>query len=111
MDCLLVISNFPSIEVARQIGTKLVGLQLAACVNLIPAIESIYQWNGKIETEKEVMAFFKTTSSRYDEFEKTLLTLHPYEVPEIIALPLEKGHQDYLSWVRRGCSPSPPHRS
>jgi periplasmic divalent cation tolerance protein len=103
MDFLLVISNFPSIAVARQIGTKVVEMQLAACVNLIPAVESIYIWNGKLETAAEITAVFKTTAASFASLESSIRSLHPYEVPEIIAVPITIGSKGYLDWIARSC--------
>jgi periplasmic divalent cation tolerance protein len=99
MNTLLVFSTFPDIEKARQIGTSLVESQLAACVNLIPAVESIYRWQGKVETSGEVLAIFKTTSAAYPGFETRLKELHPYEVPEIVAMMTERVSASYGAWV------------
>ena len=99
MKAQLVISTFPNVETARSIGTQLVEENLAACVNIFPGeVESIYRWKGKIETGKEVIAFLKTT--RYAELEQRLAKLHPYEVPEIIAVDIAKGLPAYLEWLR-----------
>ena len=77
----------------------LVETQLAACVNLIPAVESIYRWQGKVETAAEVLAIFKTTAAVFPAFEQKLAELHPYEVPEIIALSPEKIAAPYRAWL------------
>ena len=98
-DVLVILCTFPDSGQARQIGTRLVEMQLAACVNLVPAIESIYRWQGKIETATEVLAIFKTTAAAFPTFEQTLAELHPYEVPEIIALAPEKIAEPYRKWV------------
>lgn len=74
-------------------------MQLAACVNLVPAIESIYRWQGKIETATEVLAIFKTTATAFPTFEQTLTELHPYEVPEILALAPDEIAEPYRQWV------------
>ncbi len=99
MNTLLVFSTFPDIEKARQIGTSLVESQLAACVNLIPAVESIYRWQGKVESSSEVLAIFKTTAAAWPRFETLLKSLHPYEVPEIIALKPAQMTKSYAAWV------------
>ena len=96
---LLVFSTFPNTVSARQIGTLLVERQLAACVNLISAVESIYRWQGKRESATEVLAIFKTTAAAFPAFEQALRELHPYEVAEIIAVSPEKVSAAYLSWV------------
>ena len=99
-DLRLILCTFPDADQARAIGTTLIEEQLAACVNLIPGVESIYRWQGAMETSAEVLAIFKTTLSAYPAFETRLRTLHPYEVPEIIALPVSAGLPAYLDWVR-----------
>lgn len=99
MNTLLVFSTFPDIETARQIGTSLVESQLAACVNLIPSVESIYRWQGKVERSGEALAIFKTTAALYPAFETRLKQLHPYEVPEIVALKPEHVAANYAKWV------------
>ena len=96
---LLVFCTFPDAASARQIGTVLVETQLAACVNLVPAVESIYRWQGKVETAAETLALFKTTTAAFPAFEKTLAGLHPYEVPEIIALAPAQVAAPYRAWV------------
>ncbi|GAA5122788.1 hypothetical protein GCM10023212_20020 [Luteolibacter yonseiensis] len=80
-------------------------MQLAACVNLVPAIESIYRWQGRIETASEVLAIFKTTSAVFPAFEQTLMELHPYEVPEIIAIAPDGIAEPYRNWVRMETTP------
>lgn len=100
MNALLVLSTFPDIEKARQIGTALVESQLAACVNLIPAIESIFRWQGALEHGTEVLAIFKTTSAAYAAFEARLKMLHPYEVPEIVAVKPGEISASYAAWLQ-----------
>jgi periplasmic divalent cation tolerance protein len=95
----LVICTFPSTDVARQIGTALVEKQLAACVNLIPGIESIYRWKGEIETATEALALFKTTAALYPQFEFALAALHPYDVPEIVSIQPDQVAETYAKWV------------
>jgi len=97
---LLVFATFPDIDTARKIGAQLVEKQLAACVNLVPQIESIYRWKGSIETSAEILALIKTTADTYAALESRLRELHPYEVPEIIAVDLQVGLPAYLGWVR-----------
>jgi periplasmic divalent cation tolerance protein len=98
-EVLLVLSTFPNSEQARQIGTALVERQLAACVNLIPAVESIYHWQGKVENAEEVLAIFKTAAATYPAFEHALSELHPYEVPEIVALAPAEVAAPYRAWL------------
>ncbi|MBB5036136.1 divalent-cation tolerance protein CutA [Prosthecobacter dejongeii] len=98
-DILLVLSTFPDAEKARQTGTLLVESQLAACVNLCPGVTSIYRWKGEIESSSEVLALFKTTRAQYPALELRLRELHPYEVPEILAIPAERAYEAYAQWV------------
>jgi periplasmic divalent cation tolerance protein len=98
-DILLILCTFPQAEQARQIGTALVERQLVACVNLVPAVESIYRWQGKTETSTEVLAIFKTTRGVFPALQAALAELHPYEVPEIIALAPDQVAEPYRSWV------------
>lgn len=98
-DVLVILCTFPSPEQARQIGTALVEMQLAACVNLLPAVESIYRWQGNVETVNETLAIFKTTAAAFPAFEKALTETHPYEVPEIIALTPAQVSGPYREWV------------
>ncbi|MEM9283914.1 MAG: divalent-cation tolerance protein CutA [Verrucomicrobiota bacterium] len=99
-EVVVVITTFPNREKARQIGTQLVELQLAACVNLVSRVESIYAWKGKVEQEEEVIGLIKTTEEKRALLEAWMGDHHPYEVPELIALPLKWGARDYLDWVR-----------
>ncbi len=95
----IVLCTFPDADSARQIGTSLVEKQLAACVNLVPGIESIYRWQGKIETAGEVLAIFKTTAAAFPAFKEALADLHPYDVPEIVALEPTAVAETYARWV------------
>lgn len=97
---VLVISTFANHDSARQFGTTVVESQLAACVNLIPGVTSIYQWKGKIEEESEVVALIKTTAEKLEDLEAFLQKNHPYDEPECIVVPIEAGSAGYLSWVR-----------
>ncbi|WP_395731075.1 divalent-cation tolerance protein CutA [Prosthecobacter sp.] len=98
-DLLIVLCTFPDLGKARETATVLVESQLAACVNLIPAIESIYRWQGKVETSAEVLAIFKTTPAAWPLFESRLQELHPYDVPEIVALRPEQVAKSYAQWA------------
>jgi periplasmic divalent cation tolerance protein len=96
---LVVLCTFPDVEKARQTGTALVEAQLAACVNLLPGIESIYRWQGAVERAGEVLAVFKTAEAVWPAFERRLRELHPYDVPEIVALKPEQVAESYARWV------------
>lgn len=98
----LVLCTFPDAAAARQIGTLLVEKQLAACVNLIPGVESVYRWEGKMENAAEVLAVFKTSAAVFPAFESELTKLHPYEVPEIIAVEPAAVAGNYRSWLLEG---------
>ncbi|HCQ38740.1 MAG: divalent-cation tolerance protein CutA [Roseibacillus sp.] len=96
----IVLCSFPDLPKARHIGTLMIEKQLVACVNLIPAVESIFSWEGRTTLEHEVLAVFKTTSERLIELEQELGALHPYEVPEFLVVPVAAGGEDYLKWVQ-----------
>lgn len=96
---LVAISSFPNADVARQIGTELVERQYAACFQLFPGAESIYRWEGKVCREPETLALIKTTRAAFPALAEKLRSLHPYECPELLALPAEDGLPAYLEWV------------
>ncbi|BDS06215.1 divalent-cation tolerance protein CutA [Oceaniferula spumae] len=98
-EALVVLCTFPSEAEARQIGTQLVERQYAACVNILPGVESIYHWDGKICQDREVMALIKTTRQAFSVLSRELSALHPYDEPEIIALPVADGSAGYLAWL------------
>jgi periplasmic divalent cation tolerance protein len=104
---LLVLCSFPDENKARQIGTLLLEKQLAACVSFAMG-QSIYRWQGKIECATEVHAQIKTSQAHYAALEALIRMHHPYEVPEIIALPIAEGHAPYLDWMRESLLPSQP---
>jgi len=72
---------------------------LAACVNILPGVESVYRWQGKIERDDEILLLIKSDTAHFSALEDTISNLHPYEVPEILAVPVEAGHQPYLEWI------------
>jgi periplasmic divalent cation tolerance protein len=98
-DILLALSTFPDAATARRIARDLVELRLAACGNVLPQIHSVYRWQGKVESTEEALAIFKLSANRYPEFEARLRSLHPYDVPEIVACPVDKALPEYLRWV------------
>jgi periplasmic divalent cation tolerance protein len=97
----LVLSTCADGEAARRIAEALVGEDLAACVNVIPAVQSIYKWRGKVESATEHQLLIKTTTMRYPRLQTRLRELHPYELPEIVAVPIVDGLPDYLSWLNQ----------
>ena len=101
---VLVLSNWPDLERARSAARTLVEERLAACVNLVPAIESIYRWQGSVETAAEAMMLAKTLSPLYPRLERRLKELHTYEVPEILAFTASEGLDAYLNWVQGCCA-------
>jgi periplasmic divalent cation tolerance protein len=98
-DVLVVFSTLP-LDKADAIAEALVTERLAACVNLVGPVRSIYRWDGALQKDSELFAIIKTTAARYDEMATRLRALHPYEVPEILALPVGAGYPRYLDWVR-----------
>ena len=98
-ELLLTLCTFPDLETARKIGATLVERQLAACVNLLPGVESIYRWQGQVEQGSEVLGVFKTTRTAYPALAEALTSLHPYAVPEIIACRPEAVAESYAAWV------------
>jgi len=99
MAVLAVFSTFPNPDKAAEVAKTLVSEQLAACVNIVSGVRSIYRWKGELCDEGETLAVIKTTRERYDALKARLVELHPYEVAEVIALPVEAGHAPYLAWV------------
>lgn len=96
---LLVLSTCPESAVAEKIANELVQDRLAACVQIIPGVQSFFRWAGKVDNQDELLMFIKTTADKYGELEMKIKTLHPYELPEIIAVPISTGFSDYLSWI------------
>lgn len=96
---LLVIANCPDEACANRIALAVVEAGLAACVNLLPRVQSVYRWQGNIESASEVPLLIKTTAGRYTELETAIRELHPYDVPEIIALPIAQGLPAYVDWL------------
>jgi periplasmic divalent cation tolerance protein len=99
-DILLVLTTFPSGEKAAEIAALLVGERLAACVSVVPGLTSVYRWKGGIASDAEVLGLIKTTRTRFEALAERLGELHPYELPEIVALDAATGSQAYLDWVR-----------
>jgi len=100
METILVISNLPDQASAQKLAAVLIEQRLAACVNVQSPCTSVYRWQGKVETATEVPVFIKTTREHYPALEQAIKANHPYELPEIIAVPLVAGLPAYLEWVR-----------
>jgi periplasmic divalent cation tolerance protein len=104
---LLALSTFPDAETARRISNQLVSERFAACANILPSAESIYRWKEKIELGNETLVLFKLSEDRQSAFQDKLRSLHPYEVPEIIFLPVADGSLEYLRWVAESSGGEP----
>ena len=100
---LLALSTFPDRETGQRISNQLVTEKFAACANILPGIESIYRWKERIETGNETLVFFKLSEDRQSAFQEKLRSLHPYDVPEIIFVPVVSGLAEYLRWVDQNC--------
>ena len=96
---IVVLVTCPTKTVARRLATALIKRRLAACVNLVPQVESVFWWQGKIDRVRESLLVIKTTQARFAAMKNAITALHPYDVPEIIALPITAGHRPYLDWV------------
>lgn len=98
-EVLVCLCTCPDVDSARTLSRSLVEARLAACVQLLPGIESIYRWDGRVDTASEVLLVIKTTQPCFDRLQARLVALHPYEVPELVALPAVAGLPAYLHWV------------
>lgn len=90
-----------SLDEARQIASALVAERLAACANLLPGMESVYRWQGKVESETEIVIIAKTRESLFEQLRARIVELHSYDCPCIVALPITDGHPEFLSWIRQ----------
>lgn len=99
MEVILVITHFPDKASALTLAQKLIESRLVACVNILPESTSVYRWQAEIETTNEIPLFIKTLSEHYAKVEKIIKTIHPYELPEIIAVPVKTGLPAYLQWI------------
>lgn len=107
MAVLAVLTNLPDSESAFNLARTVVSRRVAACVNVLAPAMSFYRWEGREEQASEVPVIIKTTPERYAELERVLRECHPYELPEIIALPVVQGLENYLGWVVDECKPDP----
>jgi Uncharacterized protein involved in tolerance to divalent cations len=105
MDALLVITSLPDAETARALAARLVEQRVAACVNILAPCHSLYRWEGKVEEAEEVPLLIKTSAARYAALEEAIRAYHPYELPEIVAVRIDRGLPDYLAWVAASTAP------
>ncbi|WP_113907858.1 divalent-cation tolerance protein CutA [Aliidiomarina celeris] len=95
----VVMVSVPDVTVANQIASALLEQQLAACVQILPTVRSLYMWEGKLTEGNEQLLFIKAPQLHYSAIEALVLQLHPYQTPEVIALPVAQGHSAYLKWI------------
>ena len=96
---VIVLVTFPAEHDIKSFARTIVGERLAACVNVLPAMDSIYRWQGAVEEASERQVIMKTTAARADDLKQRIASLHPYDVPEILVLPVSGGGQEYLNWI------------
>ncbi|HJS25156.1 MAG TPA: divalent-cation tolerance protein CutA [Pyrinomonadaceae bacterium] len=104
-DAIVVFMTAANGEEATRLADMLVGAHLAACVQILPEMETVYRWEGKIERQSEVLLLAKTTRSKFDELEREVRALHSYDTPEIIAVPVVTGSAPYLDWLKETTDP------
>lgn len=104
-DAIVVLMTAANGEEAARLADLLIGAHLAACVQILPEIESVYRWQGRIERQAETLLLAKTTRSRFEELERQVRALHSYETPEIVALPIVAGSAPYLEWLSKSVNP------
>lgn len=98
---MMVLVTAPDLKTARMLADGALKARLVACANLVSGVESHYRWEGKIETGAEILIIFKTRKSRLPALEKLILKKHPYDTPEMLAIPLNMGTRKYLDWIER----------
>jgi periplasmic divalent cation tolerance protein len=99
MNEILILNTTDTLELARKIASALVEAKEAACVNIVPGIQSIYRWEGKVCDETEFLLLIKSTADKFESVRSRIRALHTYQVPELIALPITAGDPDYLAWL------------
>jgi len=102
---VLATTTTPTVETAEAIAGRLVEERLAACVQIAEPITSVYRWRGKVEKAKEILLLIKSTRQRVQEIARLLERMHPYEVPELVAVPIVDGSASYLEWLGENCRP------
>jgi periplasmic divalent cation tolerance protein len=98
---IVALSAVGSAEDAERIARALVERRVAACVNVVPGVTSFYRWKGEIARDGEWLLVMKTTAARFEALREAVVELHPYDVPEVVALPIERGHGPYLDWIEQ----------
>jgi periplasmic divalent cation tolerance protein len=106
MEALVVLCTCPTAESAARIADALVEERLAACVNALPGLRSTFRWEGPVQHEDEMLLVIKTVRARFEELRERILSLHPYELPEVIAVEVAAGHAPYLDWIASGTTNS-----
>ena len=100
MPALVVLTAMPDVRSAERLAARLVREKLAACVSIIPGVRSVYHWKGRLEKARETVLLIKTSRSRWKAVEKLVLGDHPYELPELVSLPVTAGSKKYLDWIQ-----------
>ncbi len=103
-DVRTILLTAPDMDVAERVGRALVEERLAACANVVPGVVSFFRWEGDVQREAEVLVIVKTTEENVEAVRARVVALHPYQVPEVLVLPVLAGHEPYLDWVRREVS-------
>lgn len=98
-DAIVVFMTAPNADEARRIAKELVERQLAACVQILPEIESVYRWKGEVQRDKEILILAKTTAAQFDVLEKAVREMHSYDTPEIVAVPMAHVSEPYRAWL------------
>ena len=106
MSALMVLTNLPDRAAAEALAAQLIERRVAACVNILSPCRSVFRWEGRVQHDEEHPLLIKTTSERYAELERTILADHPYELPEIVAVPIERGLPEYLRWLAEETTPA-----
>lgn len=105
---IVVFSTTGTLDEAERIATALVERNLAACCNLVPQVRSLFKWEGELRNEEETLLIIKSQEQKFPELLAAIRSLHSYEIPEVISIPLSGGSEEYLDWIRRSLSPGKP---
>lgn len=102
---LLVLTTCPGTITAKKIANEVVIEKLGACVQIVSGVQSFFRWVNRVDTSEELLLIIKTTTERYPDLEKCIISMHPYEVPELITIPISGGFEEYLKWIETNSSP------